>query len=85
MCKLMEDRLNEREYNRNIQIVVDMLTINIHMMRLPIYPSYLFPMLKRFQNSSKLLRCSNLSGITFLNPNAALSVFGFFLLILENV
>lgn len=26
MCKLMEDRLDEREYNRNIQLVVDMLT-----------------------------------------------------------
>ena len=26
MCKLMEDRLDERENNRNIQIVVDMLT-----------------------------------------------------------
>ena len=26
MCKLMEDRLDEREHKRNIQIVVDMLT-----------------------------------------------------------
>ena len=27
MCKLMEDRLDEREYNRNI-LIVDMLTKN---------------------------------------------------------
>lgn len=27
MCKLMEDRLDEREYNRNIQIAVNLLAM----------------------------------------------------------